>query len=81
MKKMNYRSIRNLDELEQAISGTDAKLRKMRKRLKHHYELAKDFYSPTTLLSEGFRRATNSLPFYGVLLSLLSPSRKRKRLK
>ena len=67
---MNYRSIRNLDELEQAISGTDAKLRKMRKRLKHHYELAKDFYSPT-----------NSSPFYGVLLSLLSPSRKRKRLK
>ena len=81
MKKMNYRSIQSLDELEQAIGGTDEKLRKMRKRLKRHYELAKSFYSPRTLLGEGIRRVGSSVPVYGILLSLLGGRHKRKRLK
>lgn len=79
MKKKNYLSIRNLDELEQAIAGTDEQLRTMRKHLKRHYQLAKGFYTPTALLGEGIRRAGTSVPFYGVLLTILGRLRKRSR--
>ena len=81
MNKRNYQDIRTLEELDAAIAASRAVLRRKQDRLRRGISAAQSFYSPSTLLSEGVRRASTSLSFAGVLLSLLGRMHRRRKRK
>ena len=77
MRDNNYQDIRTLDELNAAIVRSRGRIEAQGKAVAESYGRVQSFYTPQTLVTEGVRKATRSLSFYGVALGLVSNLRKR----
>ena len=75
--KTKYSEVRTLDALDAAIRENKRRLKKQGKAGEKSFAAMQRFYSPRTLMEEGFRRSFTSLPFYGSLLSSIAMLRKR----
>ena len=65
----NFRDIRNLDQLNEAIHDNG-------EQLTRRYEKARAFYTPGRLVTEGGRRLVSKLPFTDLALLLIHKLRK-----
>lgn len=72
----NFRDIRNLDQLNEAIHDNGEKLSAKEKQLTRRYEKARAFYTPGRLVAEGGRRLVSKLPFTDLALLLIHKLRK-----
>ena len=79
MNKRNYLEIKTLEQLDEAIARNAERIARKGARLRRGFAAARNFYSPSTLLSEGVRHASVSPTVLGVLLSLVSRFRRRRR--
>lgn len=80
-KKKNYQGITTLEQLDEAIARNRALIARKGDRLRRGIRAAQTFYSPSTLMSEGVRRASSSMTFLGVVLSLVTRLRRRAKRK
>lgn len=69
--KPDYRKIKTIEEIDEAIRANKARINKRSDLLKRKFDKAQEFYSPSALITEGVRNVATSLPFYGVLLTLM----------
>lgn len=77
--KTDYRKIKTIAEIDEALKANKQKMKKKSNLLKRKLDKAQDFYSPSTLLTEGVRNVTTSLPFYGILLTLVRRIRRMQK--
>lgn len=77
--KPDYRKIKTIEEIDQALRVNKKKIDKKSNLLKRKFDKAQEFYSPSTLISEGVRNVTTSLPFYGVIFTLLRRIRRLQK--
>lgn len=81
MKKRNYQEIKTLEALDAAIAQNRALIGRKGDRLRRGLQAARKFYTPSTLLSEGVRHSAASPAVLGVILSVVSRIRRRRRKK
>ena len=76
-----YNQIRSIEELDDVIRLLSAHTRRQSVRVRRQLSSLESVYTPQNLLTEGFRRMTHSVTFYGAALSVISFVRKRLRKK
>lgn len=77
--KPDYRKIKTIEEIDLALRANKKKIDKKADFLKRKFDKAQDFYSPSTLITEGVRNVTTSLPFYGIILTLMRRIRRLQK--
>ena len=76
MMKTNYREINTIEGLDSAIRKLRRVNRKRGEELKAMIIGIKDIYTPRALVSEGFRRATHTISFWGIALNMVRFTRR-----
>ena len=79
--KTKYSEINTLDSLDAAIRENKRLLKKQGKAVGKSFAHVQSFYSPRTLMEEGFRRTFTSLPFYTNLLGSVAFLKRRLKKK
>ena len=77
--KPDYRKIKTIEEIDLALLANKKMIDKKADLLKRKFDKAQDFYSPSTLITEGVRNVTTSLPFYGIILTLMRRIRRLQK--
>ena len=76
-----YREIDTIEGLDAAIRELRRSNREQEARLRVMVADMKDIYTPRALVTQGFRRATRSVSFWGMALNLVSFTRRLLKKK
>jgi len=72
MTRPEYKEIRTLDALDEAIKTIGRENRDLAEELRFQASCLPELYSPRALVSEGIRRAAHSVSFFGFALKVTS---------
>lgn len=75
--KSNYRDIKTLEELDEAIERNRLRIEKKGESIQQSLSSAEKFYTPQNLLTQGIRRAALNINFYSNALALVRSLRKQ----
>ena len=77
MTMTDYRDIKTLDELQEAIHLSHARIRSKEKAVQQGLSDVQGFYTPQNLALQGVRRTALNLNFYARALFLVRALKKR----
>ena len=77
MTMTDYRDIKTLDELSEAIHANHARIGAKGRVVRQNLSNVQEFYTPANLARQGVRRAALNVNFYATALTLVRALKKR----